>query len=59
MPMYLEPVWDCYLNFFFKILVASTYFQIPLIHDDYKRVIKSQFILNVDGVAFSFEAILI
>ena len=32
--IYLEPVWDCYLNSFFMILIASTRFQIPRILDN-------------------------
>ena len=38
----LEPVWDYYWSFFFIILIASMCFQMPLIRDDYKRVIKCQ-----------------
>ena len=43
----LEQVWVRYnWNFFFIILIASMCFQIPLICDDYKRVIKCQYVLQ-------------
>ena len=46
-------------KFFFRILIASIRIQILLIRDDYKMVIKCQFVLNVFRVAFSLETILI
>ena len=38
--IYLEPVRDCYLDFPFMILIASTHVQIPPFHDNYKEIIK-------------------
>ena len=38
--VYLEPVWDCYWNSFFMILITSTLVQIPLILGNYRSVVE-------------------
>ena len=47
--MYLELHWDLLLNFSIEILIALMWAQIPSGPDNFKRVIKRQEIMVVDG----------